>query len=912
MVIKAVVFDMGGVLIPTPVKLCIEKDRGLESGSLLATLNLTEVSDHREALEKGEITGEDFDPLFTYFYNRKYKKTEKTIPVISLIIKSLSNMKIFPEMANIIKELRGCGCRTVLLTNNFYGDRARHLPTIPVDPVEVVFLDDLGSNLKPANEMGFKTIKVTSTIQAVNDLRLAVSDILSIPPGTRECLPNEELPEDILRPFLERELDILESIPFIIRRFNHGHSNPTYYSGQLLPKAHQIEREYRLLRALQGQLPIPRIILYNEDLFDTPFYLMEYIKGRMFLNPNVPELESNERKEIYLEAINVLGKIHNIDYNIFEDYLKRNLHRWAQNYEMAKTEEIPEMKLLLDFLNQNLEENNSDITLVHGDYRLDNLVFHPTENRVIAVLDWETSTIGNPYLDLATFLFPHYLSSKNKILPGLAHLSGCELSELGIPSVTEALEKYAEFRGIKGIESKKWLFYIVFVVYRFASITQGVFKRSLTNNASSAEAYKLSGLTRQLAVEGLAIIRKMQKTNNLGLLAVNPQTLSKKAQKLYKIVKDIVYNDIIPIETELLEYCNGVKAKSLGAWNLFISEQIDPDLKYGVGLTNVEYAHICELMGRSPFAAEVFNCQAPDTGNMEVLIKYGSEDQKKQWLLPLLGGTMKSCFAMTEPDVASSDATNIQGFIARDGEEYVINSRKWFTSNAAHPNCEICIFMGQIAGQKRNRLYQQTMILVPMRSPGVEIVRNLDVLGNEDPPFGHCEVLFTNVRTPRTNVILGEGRGFEIAQGRLGPGRIHHAMRLIGHAERALKFMKKRTLQRVAFGQRLWDFDSIRKQIALSRCDIEQARLLVLNAAHMIDINGHKEAKSEIAMIKVVVPSMAVRVVDRSIQMLGGRGLTSDTPLSTFFTAARSLRLADGPDEVHLETIAKEEIKSRL
>ncbi|VDL76393.1 unnamed protein product [Nippostrongylus brasiliensis] len=593
---------------------------------------------------------------------------------------------------------------------------------------------------------------------------------------------------------------------------------------------------------------------------------------------------------------------------------------------MAKTDEIPEMKQLLEFLRENLPKDDAtSASIVHGDFRLDNLIFHPTELRVIGVLDWETSTIGDSLTDLATFLFPHFSPSKNRLLPGLG-LSDEELTRRGIPTVDEILSMYVKARGLTPIEPSKFIFYVAFVVYRFASIIQGVYKRSLMKNASSPEAHRLAVVPRLLASEGLSIIKKMKRFHDSGLLATTPQSMPAKALNLYKIVKDIVHNDIIPLESELLKYCAGEdrwtphpqlekikeKARSLGAWNLFISEHIDPDRIYGPGLTNVEYAHICELMGRSPFAPEVFNCQAPDTGNMEVLIKYGSESQKEKWLKPLLEGKIKSCFAMTEPDVASSDATNIQGFIVRDGDEYVINARKWFTSNAAHPDCRICIFMGQVAGQKKNRHAQQSMVLVPMKTPGVEIVRNLTVLGSEDAPSGHAEVLFRNVRVPVTNMILGEGRGFEIAQGRLGPGRIHHAMRLIGHAERAVDIMKERVSYRVAFGRRLQQFDSVRKEIALSRCEIEQARLLVLKAAQMIDTQGSKEARSEIAMIKAVAPTMTLKVVDRAVQMLGGRGLTIDTPIPFFYIAARSLRLADGPDEVHLETIAKEELRSRL
>jgi acyl-CoA dehydrogenase len=344
------------------------------------------------------------------------------------------------------------------------------------------------------------------------------------------------------------------------------------------------------------------------------------------------------------------------------------------------------------------------------------------------------------------------------------------------------------------------------------------------------------------------------------------------------------------------------KAKAADLWNLFL-----PHSEHGAGLTNLEYAPLCEIMGRSHIAPEAFNCSAPDTGNMEVLARYATKAQQQRWLVPLLAGEIRSAFAMTEPRVASSDATNIESSIVRDGDSYVINGRKWWTSGAGDPRCEILIFMGK-TNPEAGRHSQQSMILVPMKTPGVKVLRTLTVFGYDHAPHGHAEVDFVNVRVPVENLLLGEGRGFEIAQGRLGPGRIHHCMRTIGVAERALELMCKRAQSRVAFGKKLSEQGVTLERIAEARIMIDQTRWLVLNAAYMMDTVGNRAAKAEIAMIKVAAPTMTLKVLDWAIQMHGGGGVSDDFPLAALWAGARTLRLADGPDEVHREQIGKLEL----
>lgn len=391
---------------------------------------------------------------------------------------------------------------------------------------------------------------------------------------------------------------------------------------------------------------------------------------------------------------------------------------------------------------------------------------------------------------------------------------------------------------------------------------------------------------------------------------------SEKTQGLIDKLERFMQEEVYPIEKAYIEQVEGnpnrwqtpvmmealkTKAKEAGLWNLFLPEEYLP---YGAGLSNLEYAPLCEIMGRIPFSAEIFNCSAPDTGNMEVLAKYGSEAHKKAWLEPLLRGEIRSAFAMTEPAVASSDATNIETAIVRDGDEYVINGRKWYTSGAMNENCQIMVVMGK-TDFDAPRHQQQSQILVPMNTPGVTIVRAMSAMGYYDEPVGHAEVLFEDVRVPAENLLVGEGKGFEIAQGRLGPGRIHHCMRLIGCAQRALDLACERVESRIAFGQPLSKQQSVRESIATMYCKIEQARLLTLKAADKMDKFGNKISRDLIAAIKIVAPKMACEVIDEAIQMHGAAGTSQDFTLSAMLAYARTVRLADGPDQVHMMQLGR-------
>uniref|UniRef100_A0A7M4F649 Acyl-CoA dehydrogenase family member 10 n=1 Tax=Crocodylus porosus TaxID=8502 RepID=A0A7M4F649_CROPO len=960
---RAVVFDMGGVLLPSPYARARDWEvwNRVPPGTVQRALICG--GDDRPWMKyvRGELTAAEFVQAFA---QQCFEITNSPVPVDSFLsdLTSKEMSEQLPVMTEAIRCIRAEGLKTAVLSNNFYlHSGASFLPLdrkqfdviiescregickpdpriymlclerLGVQPNESIFLDDIGQNLKAAAQLGMSTLKVDDPEVAVKELE----NFLGFPlrgavPFTRSVRPTMEIPQVPLQKYLENVLGSHTTGSLLVRQFSHGQSNPTYYveygdhrlvlrkkpPGKLLPSAHAVEREYRVLRALaEAGVPVPRVLALCEDssIIGTPFYLMEYCAGHVYKDPSLPGLEPSQRRAIYTAMNQVLAQIHSVDlkaagledYGKHGNYVQRQVQTWTKQYRATETHTIPAMERLIEWLPLHLPQAHQ-VTLVHGDFRLDNLIFHPERPQVLAVLDWELSTLGDPISDVAYSCMAHYLPSSFSLLKGLGN---CDLTHLGIPTAEEYFRTYCGHMGIPPIED--WNFYMAFSFFRVAAILQGVYKRSLTGQASSAtaesggkQAESMADLAWDFATkEGFRVFKAMPAMKPSGRpystwawqgpfprrsyvtvphsssapahLILSPEGLSDRAQDLYRRLRRFMDAHIYPAEQALRDH-----QVSQTRWT---PHPLVEELK-------------------------IFNCSAPDTGNMEVLLRYGTEEQKERWLQPLLDGEIRSCFAMTEPQVASSDATNIESSIVEEGGFYILNGHKWWISGALDPRCRLCVFMGKTnPGAPRHK--QQSMLLVPMDTPGVTVTRPLSVYGLDDPPAGHGEILFENVRVPKENMLLGPGQGFEIAQGRLGPGRIHHCMRLIGFAERALALMKERVKSRVAFGKPLAEQGTILADIATSRAEIEQARLLVLKAALLMDTVGNKAAALDIAMIKLVAPAMALRVTDRAIQAFGAAGLSSDYPLAQFFAWARALRLADGPDEVHRMTVAKLELQ---
>uniref|UniRef100_A0A8C7H246 Acyl-CoA dehydrogenase family member 11 n=1 Tax=Oncorhynchus kisutch TaxID=8019 RepID=A0A8C7H246_ONCKI len=657
-------------------------------------------------------------------------------------------------------------------------------------------------------------------------------------------------------------------MPSVSDHSSAGQSNPTFLiqtpsdsyvlrkkpPGMLLPGAHKVDREYRVQKALfSAGFPVPQPLLHCTDaeVIGTEFYLMEHVQvGQCctvyHCDLRLPGVSAAERAALYVSAVEVLARLHSLDltsldlegYGRGPGYCKRQVSTWTKQYRAAAHKEIPVMDKLSDWLLSNLPTNDNEVALVHGDFRVDNLIFHPTEARVVAVLDWELSTTGQPMADLAYFLMPNYLPS-------------------GIPSPEDLISIYCRCREIPS-SLHQLNFYLALSVFKMAGIAQGIYARHLLGNASAPNAAQFGQSVEPLAQVGLQIAEKY------------------------------------------------AKAREAGLWNLFL-----PAVS---GLSQLDYAHIAEETGRCLYAPDLFNCQAPDTGNMEVLHMFGTEEQKREWLQPLLSGQIRSCFCMTEPDVASSDATNMECTLQRDQDHYVVHGRKWWSSGVGNPKCKVAIVMCKSkSNSTRNRHGQHSMILVPLDTPGVNVIRPLTVFGQDDAIHGgHFEIHFDNVRVPASNILLGEGRGFEIAQGRLGPGRLHHCMRAVGSAEWALELLCQRAAHRQTFGKKLYQHEVVAHWIAECRLAIDQTRLLTLHAAHALDTLGSRSARKQIAMIKVVAGRMVCKVVDTAIQVYGGAGVSGDFPLAQMYAYARTLRIADGPDEVHMSSIAHLELRDQM
>uniref|UniRef100_A0A8C1Z953 Acyl-CoA dehydrogenase family member 11 n=1 Tax=Cyprinus carpio TaxID=7962 RepID=A0A8C1Z953_CYPCA len=701
--------------------------------------------------------------------------------------------------------------------------------------------------------------------------------------------PEHRFDTNNLKRYLSGKLDSFSgNSTLTLQQYRAGQSNPTFYietadkryvlrkkpPGELLPGAHKIDREYAVQKALYSVgFPVPHPVLYCTDthVIGTEFYIMEHVQGRIFRDLRLPGVSVAERTALYVAAVETLAKLHSLDvssldllgYGKGKGYCKRQVSTWTKQYKASAHKEIPAMDKLSDWLSHNLPTNDNEMSLVHGDFRIDNLIFHPTEARVLAVLDWELSTTGQPLADLAYFLMPHYWPSHYKVIKNILQIRR-------IPSPDDLISIYCHRRGIPNSLPQQ-NFFIAMAIFKMAAIAQGIYARHLLGNASSLNAAEFEESVEPLAELGLQIAL----SSTLAMpISDELFMLSPKGQAVLQHVKEFMRKHVLPaqqVSTAIISVGHQAKARAAGLWNLFLSAKS--------GLSQLDYAHIAEETGRCFYAPEVFNCQAPDTGNMEVLHLFGTEEQKRLWLEPLLRGDIRSCFCMTEPDVASSDATNMKCTLHKDKDHFIINGKKWWSSGKLNVCEHVQMFF-------RHGLH--SMILVPLNTPGVKKIRPLTVFGQD-----------------------GEGRGFEIAQGRLGPGRLHHCMRAIGLAEWALELLCQRAAHRQAFGKRLYQHEVVAHWIAECRIAISQSRLLTLHAAHTLDTQGNKAARKQIAMIKVAAGRMASKVVDCAIQVYGGAGVSDDFPLAEMYAYARTLRIADGPDEVHLSSIALLELRDQ-